>query len=59
MTTLTEVVLATLLESFRFEMTNKEVVWNMAGVKYPTVGKDSSYAEFPMKVTLIEEWICV
>ncbi|KAK7676944.1 hypothetical protein QCA50_020062 [Cerrena zonata] len=48
-----KVVLAVLLESFRFEMTDKEVIWNMAGVKYPTVGKGSSYAEFPMRVTAV------
>ena len=34
-------MLATLLESFRFSLTDKEIVWNLAGVSYPTMAKES------------------
>ena len=52
-----EVVLVVLLTSFKFSMSekSKEVVWNMAGIRYPTVGKVSGHAEFPMKLTPIED----
>ena len=50
-----EVVMTVLLEAFEFSIpdTGKEVVWNLAGVRYPTIGKDSKFAEFPMRVTPI------
>ena len=37
----TETVLTTMIRSFRFSVGDKEVYWNMAGVTYPTVGKES------------------
>ena len=37
-----EVVLAVMLRSFVFSLSDKEVHWNFAGVNYPTVGKDSN-----------------
>ncbi|KAK7676942.1 hypothetical protein QCA50_020060 [Cerrena zonata] len=51
-----KVVMAVLLESFDFSMPDngKDVVWNLAGVRYPTVGRESKFAEFPMKVTPID-----
>lgn len=54
---LTEVVLAVLLSSFKFTMNerSKQIVWNMAGIMYPTVGKHSKFAEFPMSLTPLEE----
>lgn len=44
--------MSVLLDSFEFSepANGKDVVWNLAGVRYPTVGKDSKIAEFPMKV---------
>lgn len=51
----TEVVLAIILESFRFSKADNgdKVVWNLAGVRYPTVGRESNKPSFPMKVELI------
>lgn len=34
-----ETVLAVMLRSFRFSLSDKEIYWNIAGVNYPTVGK--------------------
>lgn len=45
-----EVVLAVLLASFTFELTEEPIVWNVAAVRYPTVGRESNQAEMPMKV---------
>ncbi|KAK7676950.1 hypothetical protein QCA50_020068 [Cerrena zonata] len=52
-----KVVLAVLLSSFKFTMNerSKQIVWNMAGIMYPTVGKHSKFAEFPMSLTPLEE----
>ncbi|KAJ3479659.1 hypothetical protein NLI96_g8906 [Meripilus lineatus] len=50
-----KVVLAIILESFRFSKADNgdKVVWNLAGVRYPTVGRESNKPSFPMKVELI------
>lgn len=48
-----EVVLAVLLSSFKFSPADKEVVWNVAGIQYPTVDRISRKAEMPLKVTAI------
>ncbi|KAK7676951.1 hypothetical protein QCA50_020069 [Cerrena zonata] len=47
-----KVVLAVLLEAYQFNMADnsKDIVWNLAGVRYPTVGSVSKFAEFPVKV---------
>ena len=37
----TEVVLSVLLESFKFSLTGKEIVWNLSGVSYPTMDRES------------------
>ncbi|KAL6306620.1 cytochrome P450 [Sparassis latifolia] len=47
-----KVVLAVLLPNFTFEPTGKPIVWNIAGVQYPTVGNESTRAEMPLKVGL-------
>lgn len=47
-----EVLLAVLLANFTFELTEKPIVWNVAGVRYPTVGWESNKAEMPMNVRL-------
>ncbi|TCD69766.1 cytochrome P450-dit2 [Steccherinum ochraceum] len=36
-----KVILSTLLSSFKFSVSDKEIVWNMAGVRFPTAGKES------------------
>ena len=52
-----EVVLAVLLESFKFMTPSEErnVVWNFAGVRYPTVGEQSNTAELPLKIVPINK----
>ncbi|KAI0917649.1 hypothetical protein AcW1_010348 [Taiwanofungus camphoratus] len=47
-----KVVLAVLLSTFTFELTDKPIVWNVAGVWYPTVGKESNEPSMPLKVRL-------
>ncbi|KAH9936146.1 cytochrome P450 [Fomitopsis serialis] len=47
-----KVVLSVLLTTFTFELPEKPVVWNVAGVWYPTVDKASSKPEMPLKVGL-------
>ncbi|RDX41898.1 cytochrome P450 [Lentinus brumalis] len=47
-----KVVLSVLLANFKFELTDKEIVWNHAGVAFPSVGK-SRKPEMPLKVSAI------
>jgi len=47
-----KVVLAVLLSSFTVEMSDKPIEWNVAGVWYPTVGKQSDQPQLPMKLSL-------
>ena len=44
-----------LLQSFRFSPSKKsgEIIWNLAAVRYPTIGKDSMKAELPLKVDVL------
>ncbi|CDO70229.1 hypothetical protein BN946_scf184942.g29 [Trametes cinnabarina] len=49
----TESVLCILLQWFKFELTDKPITWNFAAVQYPTVGKDSTNPELPLKVSLL------
>lgn len=51
---LVEVVLCVLLGSFKFSMSDKEIVWNLAGAKYPTVGKASMKPSMPMRIELLK-----
>lgn len=46
-------MLSVLLANFKFELTDKPIVWNNAGVAYPTVGKESKKPEMPLKLTAI------
>lgn len=46
-------VLAILLRSFKFSPSEKEIVWNLAGVNYPTVGRTSVKPSMPLKVEAI------
>ena len=53
---LSEVVLFTLLEVFKFSVPTdlkEPIVWNVAGIQYPSVGYGSSKAELPLKVELL------
>ncbi|KAJ3489260.1 hypothetical protein NLI96_g2239 [Meripilus lineatus] len=50
-----KVVLSLLLGSFKFSLPDHEIVWNLAGVKYPTVGRISNTPSMPMKVELLNE----
>ncbi|TFY62064.1 hypothetical protein EVJ58_g4113 [Rhodofomes roseus] len=45
-----KVVLAVLLTHFTFDLTEKPIVWNVAAIRYPTVGKESTRPEMPLKV---------
>ena len=45
-----EVVLAILLSSFTFELTDQEITWNSSAVMYPTMGEESTKAEMLLKV---------
>ncbi|OBZ67845.1 Docosahexaenoic acid omega-hydroxylase CYP4F3 [Grifola frondosa] len=47
-----KVVLSLLLSRFTFSLSDKPIVWNLAGVRYPTVGKDSTKPEMWLKVGL-------
>ena len=49
---LSEVVLSVLLSKFTFEMSDKEILWNVGSVWYPTVGRESNIPELPLKVGL-------
>ncbi|TFK92491.1 cytochrome P450 [Polyporus arcularius HHB13444] len=49
-----KVVLSTLVSRFHFELTEKPIRWNLAGVVYPTVGIES-HPTLPMKVTRVSD----
>ena len=40
-----------LLKSFSFAPSGKNIVWNIATVRYPTVGVDGMIPELPLIVT--------
>ncbi|KAI1794332.1 cytochrome P450 [Ganoderma leucocontextum] len=48
-----KVVLAVLVSTFTFEHTEKEIKWNLAGVVYPTVGKETN-PSLPLMVGLVK-----
>lgn len=50
----TEVVLSVLLESFKFSLSDKAIVWNISGVSYPTVGPTDVHAQLPLMVEVIK-----
>ena len=43
-------MLFALLDAFRFTVSDKEIVWNIATVRYPTVGKDGVKPELLLVV---------
>ncbi|TBU59788.1 cytochrome P450 [Dichomitus squalens] len=48
-----KVVLSTLVSSFNFEISEKPIVWNYAGIAYPTTDHESSRPEMTLKVSLV------
>ncbi|KAI0927616.1 hypothetical protein AcV5_008103 [Taiwanofungus camphoratus] len=49
-----KVILSVLLSTFTFELTEKPIVWNVAGIWYPTVGKESNEPQMPLKVAMLK-----
>ncbi|KAI0373129.1 cytochrome P450 [Pilatotrama ljubarskyi] len=49
-----KVVLAMLIPAFKFELSDKPIYWNAAGVAYPTVGAESNKSEMPLRVTRLK-----
>ena len=45
-------MLALLLSHFVFELSDKPIVWNISGIRFPTVGVDGAKPELPLKVSL-------
>ncbi len=43
-----EVLLSLLLANFTFERSDKQIIWNFGGVRYPTVGQLGGNASLPM-----------
>lgn len=43
-----------LISSFKFELTDKRIYWNMAGVQYPSADPRGERPELPMKVQLVK-----
>ena len=41
-----------LLSGFKFELSEKPLVWNFAGISYPSAGYESSKPEMVLKVSL-------
>lgn len=44
-----------MLANFTFELSEKPVVWNLAGISYPTVGTESTKQELWLKVRAVRE----
>lgn len=49
-----EVVLAVLISTFTFELTEKRIYWNMAEVQYPSADPRGEHPELPLKVGLVK-----
>ncbi|KAJ3559691.1 hypothetical protein NM688_g188 [Phlebia brevispora] len=50
-----KVILAALLSSFKFTLSDKEICWNLADVAYPTVGPISRTPSMPLNVEPVEK----
>lgn len=50
----TEVVLAVLIENFRFDLTDNDIYWNSTGIQYPSVGCTDEKGQLPLRVSLVE-----
>ena len=50
---LAEVVLAMLIEKFRFTLPDEEIVWRMTNIQTPALkGKEDETPQLPLKVSL-------
>ena len=47
-----EIVLYTLVHAFKFEISEKPIVWNFAGISYPAASRESSKPQMFLKVDL-------
>ncbi|KAI0713903.1 cytochrome P450 [Earliella scabrosa] len=47
-----KVVLSVLISSFKFELSEKPIFWNFAGIAYPALSKESRRPEMHLKVSL-------
>lgn len=54
---LSEVLLTIILSSFKvsYAKESKDVVWNLASVRYPTVGKESTLPSCPITLERIRD----
>lgn len=50
---ITETFLFYLIESFKFTPGKSDIVWNTSSIVFPSVSKESSKAEMPLRVELI------
>ena len=41
-----------LIAEFVFELSDKPIVWNISGIRFPTVGAHGTKPELPLKVSL-------
>ena len=50
-----EVLLSTLIPKFKFSVAKNadDIVWNLSGVSFPTLGKESNTPTFPISVQAI------
>ncbi|KAI0760454.1 cytochrome P450 [Fomes fomentarius] len=52
-----KVILALLLANFKFELTDKPIVWNISGIRFPTVGVNGKRPELPLKVSPYKPYV--
>ncbi|CDO75034.1 hypothetical protein BN946_scf184640.g9 [Trametes cinnabarina] len=50
-----KVLLSLLISSFKFEATDKPVIWKTSAVSYPVMGGDSTKPELLLKVTRVQQ----
>ncbi|KAI0754390.1 cytochrome P450 [Daedaleopsis nitida] len=46
-----KVVLSLLVSNFVFELSDKPIVWNISGIRFPTVGVNGKKPELPLRVS--------
>ena len=44
-----------LVSKFTFELSDKPIVWNISGIRFPTVGVNGKKPELPLKVSLYKD----
>ena len=50
----TEIVLAVLLSTYSFSMTDRPIAWNQAAVLYPSMGEESAKPELCLMVKSLQ-----